>query len=360
MAEAAFQDRTEPATPRRRRQAREEGKVARSQELNSAFILLAALGLLGVAGPFMIQRIAGLTRSILAATGRVDLRADLLMDYFSQGAPEILLTLAPLAGTVLAVGLLVNFAQVGLVISWKPLTPRLDALSPKRGLGRIFSKRGALELLKSLFKVAVIGAIAYLTLRQEVPRISAQLGTDPISLYGYAATVALKLGLRVALVMIALAVADYAFQRWDYERSIMMSHREVEEELRHTEGDPHVRARVRAAQRELSRRRMMEQVKTADVVVTNPTRIAVALRYERRSMSAPRVVAKGERLLAQRIKDLARKHGVPVVEDRPLARMLVRVALDAEIPATLYRAVAELLAYVYRLKQQRYAVASPA
>ncbi|MCK4412078.1 MAG: flagellar biosynthesis protein FlhB [Candidatus Eisenbacteria sp.] len=360
MPEAAFHERTEPATPRRRRQAREEGKVARSQEVNSAFILLASLGVLALAGPFMLRRMMGLTRAILGATGQVDLRADLLMGYFSQGLPEVLLTLVPLAGTVLAVGLLVNFAQVGLVFSWKPLAPRLDALSPTRGVGRIFSKRGAVELLKSLIKIALIGGIAYVTLREEIPRINALLGADPLPLYGYAATVVLKLGLRVALVMIGLAIADYAFQRWDFERSIMMSHREVEEELRHTEGDPRVRARVRAVQREISRRRMMENVKTADIVVTNPTRVAVALRYERQSMDAPKVVAKGERLLAQRIKDLARKHGVPVVEDRPLARMLLRVEIDAEIPVTLYRAVAELLAYVFRLRQQRYSVAHPA
>jgi len=359
MPEAAFHERTEPATPRRRRQAREEGKVARSQEVNSAFILLAGLGLLAAAGPFMLQRLMGLTRAILGGSAQAELRPDLLSSYLSQGLPEILLTVAPLAGTVLLVGLLVNVAQVGLVFSWKPLTPRLDALSPKRGLARIFSKRGAVELLKSLVKVALIGGVAYLTLRDEIPRINALLGADPLPLYGYAAAVVLKLGLRVVLVMIALAIADYAFQRWDYERSIMMSHRELEDELRHTEGDPRVRARVRAVQRAMSRRRMMEKVKTADVVVTNPTRVAVALRYDRQTMKAPKVVAKGERLIAQRIKELARKHGVPIVEDRPLARMLLRVALDAEIPVTLYRAVAELLAYVYRLRPGARA-ASPA
>jgi len=352
MADESFHERTEPATPRRRRQAREEGRVARSQELNSALALLAGMGLLSLAGPFMLTRLMAAMRWLLSGSGDFDLSADMLGTYLRAGLPFVLLTLLPVAGGLCAVGVLANLAQVGLVLSWKPLAPKLDALSPAKGFARIFSKQSGVELVKSLLKIVVIGWIAWVTVRAEIPRFAGLMGADPGALFECAAAAALRLGLRVALVMVVLAAADYAFQRWDYERGIMMSHREVEEELRETEGDPRVRARVRAVQREMARRRMMQKVKTADVVVTNPTHLAVALRYERRTMKAPRVVAKGERLVALKIRELAARHRVPVLEDRPLARALFQVELEHEIPVALYRAVAELLAYVYRLKQR--------
>ncbi len=354
MANESFQERTEPATPRRRREARQEGKVARSQELNSAFVLLGIMGLLALAGPTMLQRLAELCRKTLSASGQVELKADLLLGYFTGGAPHVLLTLAPIGVAVVLIGLAINFAQVGFVLTWKPLMPRLGLISPTRGFSRIFSKQGLVELAKSLFKVAVIAAIAYLTLRGEFEQFAAMSGSGrPLDVFAYAASVALKLGLRVALAILALAIFDYAFQRWDYEKGIMMTRKELEEESRQTEGDPHVRARVRSAQRAVAQRRMMQALETADVVVTNPIRLAVALRYDRATMRAPKVVAKGARLMAQKIRDKARDLGVPIVEDPPLARLLYKVGIDTEIPVQLFRAVAEVLAYVYRLKQRR-------
>lgn len=353
MADEAFQERTEPATQRRRRQAREEGKVARSQELNSAFVLLSGLGLIALAGPFMLTRLGELCRRLIEQSGQIELQPALMVGYFSSGVPYVLMTLAPLAGAILAIGLLINFAQVGFVLSWKPLAPKLDALSPTRGFGRIFSKRGGVELLKSLLKIALIAWIAYLTLRAEIPRLTGMIGSPPLPTFAYAGTVALKLGLRVGLAILLLALFDYGFQRWDYEKGIMMSHKELEEETKQTEGDPHVKARVRAAQREAARRRMMDEVKTADVVVTNPVRLAVAIKYDRETMNAPKVVAKGARLIAKRIRELAREAGIPIVEDPPLARLLFKVDLDQEVPVALFRAVAELLAYVYRMKHRR-------
>ncbi len=353
MAEASLHERTEPATPRRRREAREQGRVARSQELNSAFVLLAGLVLLAAAGPFMLGRLMTVMRGLLGASGQLDMNPELISGYMRAGVPFVLMTLAPLCAAVVVVGLAVNFAQVGFVLSWKPLAPRFDALDPSRGFARIFSRQGGFELAKSLLKVAVVGWIAYLTVRSEIPRFSRMVGSDPLPIFVYAGHVALKLGLRTALAILGLAVGDYLFQRWEYERAIMMSHRELEEELRQTEGDPRVRARIRSLQREVAHRRMMEAVKTADVVVTNPTALAVALRYDREQMKAPQVVAKGARLIAERIRVLAAEHSVPVVEERPLARLLFKVEVGREIPVALYRAVAELLAYVYRLRNAR-------
>jgi len=351
MPEPTFQERTEPATPKRRREARESGKVARSQEVNSALVLLAGLGLLGLAGPFMLTRLMVLTRRLLGSSAEAQLRPELVAGYFGGGVTQVLGILAPVAGAVLLAGLAANFAQVGFVASWKPLAPRLDHLSPARGFARIFSKRSLVELLKSILKVALIAILAWMTLKPEIPRFAAMEGQDPRPMFGYAATVALKLGLRVALALLFLALADYAFQRWEYEKGIMMSPKEVEEELRQSEGDPRIRARVRSVQREMARRRMMARVPTADVVVTNPIHLAVALKYDRETMRAPKVVAKGARLIAERIKEVARASGVPLVEDRPLARMLFKVEVEQEIPVTLFRAVAELLATVYRLRQ---------
>ena len=353
MADDSFQERTEPATARRRAKAREDGKVARSQEINSAFVLLSALGLLALAGPFMLERMAMIARRLLGQSGQIQVSAGQLLGYFTDGVPYVLMTLAPLALVVLVVGLLANFGQVGFVLSWKPLAPKLSKLSPARGLSRLFSKNSAVELIKSLLKVALIGLIAYMTLRGEIPLFMTMVGSDPMVVFGYAAKVALKLGVRVGLLILVMAVFDYAFQRWEYEKSIRMSHKEVAEETRQTEGDPHVKARLRAAQQEVSRRRMMQAVKEADVVVTNPTRLAVALRYDRSKMRAPKVVAKGARLMAKRIRELAREHGVPLVEDPPLAQVLYKIEVDAEIPLALFRAVAEVLAHVYRLKDRR-------
>ncbi|MCK4304938.1 MAG: flagellar biosynthesis protein FlhB [Candidatus Eisenbacteria sp.] len=353
MADESFQERTQPATQRRRKQAREEGKVARSQEINSAFVLLSGLGLLALTGPFMLERLASIARKLLGGSSQIELGPGLLIGYFAGGIPHLLLILAPVALGIMGVGLLVNFAQVGFVPSWKSLAPKLDAISPTRGFSRLFSKQSGVELIKSLFKIALIALIAWLTLRSEIPRLTAMFGGPPLPVYGYAATVALKLGLRVVLAILFIAIFDYAFQRWEYEKSIRMSHKELQEELRQTEGDPHVKARVRTAQRELVRHRMMDEIKTANVVVTNPTRLAVALRYNRATMRAPKVVAKGARLLADRIRELAAQHDVPIVEDPPLARMLFKVEIDAEVPVALFRAIAELLAYIYRLKQRR-------
>lgn len=353
MPEQQFQERTEPATPRRRRQAREEGKVARSQELGSAFVLLAGMGLMALAGPYMLERLAVIVRQLLGGSGQVELHPDLLPGYFTGGIPYVLLTLAPLAGAVAVVGLAVNFAQVGFVVSWKPLNPKLDAMSPVRGFQRLLGKRGFVELAKALLKVALISSIAYFTLRGEVPRLAGMMGSAPLPMFGYAATIALKLGLRVALAILFLALFDYAYQRWDYEKGIMMSRKELEEETRQTEGDPRVKARIRSVQREMAMRRMMDAVKTADVVVTNPIRYAVALKYDRETMRAPKLVAKGARKMAARIRDLAREHGVPVVEDPPLARLLFKIDVDHEVPVALFRAVAELLAFVYRMKERR-------
>jgi len=353
MADQGFQERTEPATPKRRKQAREDGKVARSQEITSAFVLLFGMSALAVAGPFILRRLSDLVQGLLSQSGQIDINSGALMGYFIDGMPYIFSIIAPLAGCIIIIGLLSNFAQVGFVLSWKPLAPKLSTISPASGFSRLFSKRSAMELFKSITKIILIGAIAYATLKNEIPTLASMMGSEPLPIFGYAATVVLKLGLRIGLAILCLALIDYGFQRWDFEKSIMMSHKELEEETRQTEGDPHVKARIRTAQREAARNRMMQEVKNADVVVTNPTRLAVAICYDKETMRAPKIVAKGARLVAKRIRELARENEVPIVEDPPLARLLFKVEIDDEIPMTLFQTIAELLAQVYRLKARR-------
>ena len=332
----------------------------RSQEVTSAFVLLSGMGALAVAGPFIVERLASMMRRLLSQSGEIHLSTGALMGYFTDGIPYVFTIIAPLAGCIMIVGLAVNFAQVGFVLSWKPLTPKLDSISPVRGFTRLFSKQTGMELFKSIAKIVLIGWIAYMTLRSELPTLASMMGGDPLPVFGYTASVALKLGLRIGLAILCLAIIDYAFQRWDYEKSIRMSHKEIEEETRQTEGDPHVKGKIRAQQREIARRRMMDELKTADVVVTNPTRLAVAVKYDRTSMKSPKIVAKGARLVAKRIREAAREHGIPLVEDPPLARLLFKIEIDSEIPVTLFQAVAELLAQVYKLKAKRHRLAAAA
>ncbi len=353
MADQGFQERTEPATPKRRKQAREEGKVARSQEITSAFVLLFGMSSLAVAGPFILRRLSDLVQRLLSQSGQIDINSGVMMGYFNDGIPYVISIVAPVAGCIILIGLLTNFAQVGFVLSWKPLAPKLSAISPVNGFSRLFSKRSTMELFKSITKIVLIGLIAYMTLRKEIPFLASMMGSEPLPIFGYAASVALKLGLRIGLAILCLALIDYGFQRWDLEKSIRMSHKEVEEETRQSEGDPHVKARIRAAQREAARNRMMQEVKNADVVVTNPTRLAIAIKYNKDSMQAPKVIAKGARLVAQKIRELARENNVPIVEDPPLARLLFKVEIDDEIPMTLFQTVAEMLAQIYRLKERR-------
>jgi flagellar biosynthetic protein FlhB len=339
------EERTESATPRRREEARKRGQVARSMELTSAFMFLVGLVTIRLVFPSVFSQMMNIsTRCWMFDSGSS--LAQNLVSSIKHSA----LALAPLAMVMLASSLVVNYAQVGFLVSGEALAPKFERINPVKGISRLISKRTVVMLIQSLFKVAVVGYILYMTLKGERDKIIS-LSDMPIRMaVAQVASIIFKMGMWTALFLFVLAAFDYAYQRWDYERSLRMTKQEFKEEMKHTEGDPLTKARIRSIQREVATRRMMQEVPKADVIITNPTALAVALKYDKEVDSAPKICAKGARLIAERIKAIAREHDVPIIEDKPLARALYKLKLGREIPVVLYKAVAEILAQVYRLE----------
>lgn len=344
------QERTERATPHRRRKALEEGRVPRSTELSAAGLLLAgALGVGVLGGPVLAGHARALllgATAALAAGPLSVLGAETLLRGVAQ---RTLLALLPLLVVLLATALLINGVQSRGVLSAKPITPKLSHLNPLKGVKRLVSAQAAFTLLKALAKLAVVGSAIYLVLAAAWPDLVA-LGTASVDAVAVVLrSVALKLALLSGLAFLGVAGADYAFQVYQYEKQLRMTRQEVVQERKEQDGDPLVKSRMQSVARALARRRMLGQVRTADVVVTNPTHIAVALKYDVAAVAAPVVVAMGERKLAERIKAIAREAGVPCVENRVLARALLATGkVGRVIPPALYAAVAEVLAHVYR------------
>lgn len=349
------QERTEQPTPRRREEARREGRVARSPELASAATLLVGTALLAGAGgaPLAAYLHRALVES-LSSLSAADLTPAAAARQLASLAGGLLVALVPFTVGTALVGLAVNLTQTRGAVSWTPLRPKPSNLSPVAGFKRIVGPEGLVHLLQAFFKVAVLALVAWSVVRGAWPRVLGLAGAAPESVALTGRELVFRLALVTGLAFLALALADYAFRRFRHERSLRMSRPEVQREQRETDGNPMVKARILSLGRARARRRMLQQVPKADVVVVNPTHIAVALRYDVSAAPAPVVVAMGQRKLAERIRDLARRHGVPVVENRPVARALLATAVVGRpIPPALYAAVAEILAFVYRLRGTR-------
>jgi flagellar biosynthetic protein FlhB len=351
-------ERTEAPTGKRLGEARNRGQVARSAEVNTAAALLAGIWLLSGPGASLAnvlrdRLVAGLTHLPTREFTGSDVRS-LLAETALQLAPGLGFILISL----LVTGVVASVAQTGLL--WVTERPFFDVnrVNPLTGLKRLFSGQGLLELGKALLKLLVVGGLAYgywSGHTNEVLRLG-QLALPAAA--AQAVSLAVGLGWQVVAAYLVLAAADYFYQRWHLMRTLRMTKEEIREEVKTQEGDPLLKGRIRQQQRRIARQRMLSQVPKADVVITNPTHFAVALKYERDHMRAPRVVAKGAALVAQRIRETARAHEVPLVENPPLARTLYRsVEVEQEIPPELYLAVAEVLAFVYRLKTQTLAPA---
>ncbi len=351
MADTSFQEKTEQASPKRREDARKKGQVARSMELNSVAILFFGLMSLTFFSGWFYQGLRQSFISNYAMIANIDLTAVKAYEIFRVNGFELLKIMFPMLAVMMVAGVLVNFAQVGLHFTPEPIIPKAEKLNFTKGFSRIFSKKTVVELFRDVIKISIIGYISYITIRDEIPNFLPLADQELSQIMSFAGMMALKVGLRVALALFLLAILDYAFQKFEFEKTIRMSKQEVKEEYKEFEGDPQIKARIRRIQREMSRRRMIQEVEKADVVITNPTHLAVALRYDMDKDSAPTVVAKGERLIAQKIKEVAKKFNIPIVEDKPLARALFEtVDIGMQIPMKLYRAVAEVLAYVYKQK----------
>jgi len=349
MAEAGAQEKTEAPTVKKREDSRKEGMVAMSREVTSAALLGAFALYFMVAGQFNLNSMRTIwlhSFSNLAA-------GDLSIEELGRVFWDVMEILAPMLlgvfSFIFIVALLASYLQVGAVFN--PLKFQASRINPLNGVKRIFSSVGLSEFLKSLFKMGVIGYITYFTYQEEIGSI---LRLSSLSIQGIFAFNFSLLGVlfgRVALALVILAVFDYLYQRWHTEQRMKMTKQELKDELKQTEGDPLLRARVRQVQRDMSRARMMQNVPKSDVVVTNPTHFAVALTYDREVMTAPRLVAKGAGFIAERIKEIATENDIPIVENPPVAREIyAQVEIGDEIPEQFFRTVAEILAYVYRLK----------
>ncbi len=346
--------KTEKPTPKRLSKAREEGQVAKSQEVGSAFILMAGLiffyflgaGFFSIPGELLRHIFTG---NLAAAATPASLYALLLLTL-----RQMFYLLFPFLLLMLVVGLAANLMQVGFKVTPKAMQPKFSKLNPISGFqSRFLSLRPLVELVKSLLKIGLLAYIAYVVYRQNFTGFFT-LHNQPVGVVlAFTARVSFQILWRCGLVILALALFDYLYQRWDFMENQKMSKQEVKDEMKQSEGDPQVKARIRSVQMSIARQRMMQAVPKADVVITNPTHIAVALAYDRENSEAPVVIAKGAGLVAEKIKKIARQHGVPVVENKPLARLLFKlVDIDQMIPENLYQAVAEVLAYVYRRDTQ--------
>lgn len=353
MPESEGSEKTERATERRRREAREKGQVAKSTEVNTLLMLGAGLIALNLFAFAMLTHYVDLLRYTLsncAQLAQSELSLQNLGTFFFSKVAAIL---APLFIIVVAAAILTNAFQVGFVFSSKSLVPDFNRIDPLKGFKNMFSKHKVGDLVKGVLKIFIIGYTAYRTVINRIVLFPALLDQSVGEILIFIVSMMFKVMFNVVLIYIVIAILDYAFQRWQYEDNLKMTKQEVKEELKQQEGDPLTKSRIRAVQREMARKRMMKEVEKAEVVVTNPVHLAVALKYDHRKMDSPMVVAKGARLIADKIKEVAMEHNIPIVEDKSLAQALFKkVEIGEFVPLDLYKAVAEILAYVYKLSQK--------
>ncbi len=353
MAEEQGQEKTESATDKRREEARKKGQVPKSREVVSVAVLMGALAILNYSGGRMFDGLSDVMRETFMDAATFQVSRETVHTMFMSLSYKMLVILAPLVATVAVLGIVSNVAQFGFLFSTESLSPNFSKIDPVSGLKRIFSRQSAVELLKSILKIGLVGIIAFYTVKREFYGLPSLIDMDVRGILAYGGGISFRILLNTGMAILVLAALDYAFQRWDYEKGLRMTKDEVKEEAKQSEGNPQIKSRIRSLQREASRRRMMEAVPKADVVVTNPTHIAVAIRYDAGKGGAPVVVAKGAGFIAEKIKELARENRVPVMENKPLARAIFKmVNIGKEIPSDLYQAVAEILAYVYKLKNK--------
>ncbi len=345
-------EKSEQPTPKKRQDARRRGQVAISRETESAFVLFAAFATMRVAGPRLWSGLEGLMRQSFAHLDQDQVNIELTAIVGEELVWRAVMLLLPLLLAIVAIGVIGGVAQTGGVLSLQPLKPQVSRVNPLKGLKRVFaSKQAAMNFVKSVAKFAVLGGISALTLWERSDEIAALGLASPLGESTRTLTaIGFDLTLRVLIALLLMAALDFIFQRYDMSTQLKMTRQEVKDELRQSEGDPLVRGRAATLRRSFMSR-IMEAVPSADVVLTNPTMYAVALKYDPATSAAPVVVAKGRGRVAERIRELAREHGVPVVENPPLARTLFRaVAVGHEIGADVYEAVAEVLAFVYRMR----------
>lgn len=353
MAEQPPGEKTLPASQQKLLRAREEGNVAKSQDLSAGVMLMLALLGLYLMGRSAFDGLVEAGQYFFYSAGEIFVEPESVRSLLIESLYLTARVTLPIMVLLLFGGVAINILQVGFLMSGKVITPKLDRINPVSGFQRYFTPRPFVELVKSILKFTIAAFAVYWTLRGRTPDILSLMHLGPLAASIETAQLVASVWWRVALIMLILGILDFAYQRWQYLRDLRMTQQEARQEMKQFEGDPQIKQRIRQIQRQMAMQRMMREVPTADVVITNPTTYAVALRYDEAVMAAPVVVAKGARLVAERIRDIATEHHVPIVEKRELAQTLYRtVEVGQPVPEGVFRAVAEVLAYVYQIDRR--------
>ncbi len=350
----AAEEKTQQATPRKRREAREKGQVANSLDLSRGIGLLAIYLMWRSTGSAVGDRLLSLMRDSLDLQPAENLLPEHAMATYTHLLPVMAAIIGPVMIAALVGAILGTSAQTRMMVSSRPLNPDLNRLNPLNGAKRMVSWRGVVSAAKSVVKVALVLTVALWVLRSRSNDILAMSAMDLSTMIRLMLAIAMEITVKCAAMLLIMGAADYAWEWWDMEKSLRMTHQEVKRESREQDGDPHIRARRRQMQRDMLAQGITPAMEQASVVITNPTRYAVALRYDPTGMAAPRVVAKGQRAIARRIVEMARGWNIPVVQEPPVARSLfAMVPLGGDVPEALYHVVAEILAAVYQRKRER-------
>ena len=345
-------DKTEKATPKKRQDLRKKGQVMQSREVSSNLILLVMFISFKLFGGYMYQEIKSVFQFFMTESATYNLAEPTeIMRVVTYAALEIAKIVAPFFIIAVLIGVIGSYVQVGFLFTIEPLKPKFSHINPFKGLKRIFSSRSLFEFVKSIAKVTVVSLVAWTSIQAEFINITKLMGLELGPLTLYILNSAVDVGIKICFALFIITITDYFFQWRKHEKEIRMSKQEVKEEYKQMEGNPEIRQKIRQKQREISMRRMMKEVPKADVVITNPTHFAVAIKYEPKSKPAPYVVAKGADFMARRIKEIAKENKVEIIENRPLAQALYQtVDIGESVPPDLYKAVAEVLAFVYNLQ----------
>lgn len=347
------QEKTEEASQSRREEYRKRGEVAQTKELASTLFLLFSAGAIFALGKFFFSQLYEVFTQSFGVDMVQAVRSGEILASLKMAGMKIFILIAPVALIALIISVGSTVVQVGFLQVEDAFAPNFEKINPLSGLKRMFALKNLIETIKSVVKILFIGAIVVLILKKEIFRVPFMIQLSVQELVTYMGDVTVRLLGGIGVAMGVLSAADYFFQKWDLDKKMMMTKQEVKEEHKSREGDPMIKARIRRVQREMANRRMMDKVPKADVIITNPTHIAIALKYDA-NLPAPQVIAKGADLIAEKIKELAREHNIPVVENKPLARTIYKtLKIGQVIPRELFVAVAEVLSYVYRLRKKK-------
>ncbi len=352
--ETSGQEKTEEPTARRLQDARKKGDVAKSMEVPSAAVLLIGLLTIYLLSSYMLENFLNLLRHYLTHLHTIDVIPGNMVVIAWESIKHVAILTGPVMLIIFFTALIANYAQVGFIYSTEKIEPSLGKIDPLKGFGRIFSLQTMANTIKSIAKLVIVSYVAYKEIMKNLDGILPLMDQDAYAILVFYAKVSFWIFLKTALIIAVLAAFDYAFQRWQFMNKMKMTKQEVKEEAKMTEGDPHVKGRIRSIQMQMARKRMMTEIPKADVIITNPTHLAIALVYDNATMVAPTVIAKGAGIIAAKIKEIAQEHNIPIIEDKPLAQSLFKaVEINEQIPENLFQAVAEVLAYVYGLKKKR-------